>query len=108
MSAALNLPEEEVQLGPEHRIIYDLILQVKKEAADDRKIIHDKIEAVKETLDMHIGYHKGLDSKKEQTAMNWFHDLVELLKARPWISVVIGITMVLLAVNGVLDLSGFH
>lgn len=106
MSALANTKEEVVELGPEHRIIFDLISGIKKETTDNLRIIHADIKRISTQLDSHLGYHKGVEMKEEEkkvrsksSAVEIVQAVVSLFKEQPLILVVIAAMVLLTSVD---------
>lgn len=107
MSAVLQETEEVVELGPEHRLIFDLITEIKKDSADDRKIIHDDIKKINEKLDTHIGYHIGRDKLEKSTVLEIVKSIVSLFKEQPLILVIIAAVVLLISADTLHEISGW-
>ena len=111
MSAVLQeRAEEVVQLGPEHRLIFDLIAEIKHDATEDRKILQSDIKQISAKLDKHLGYHHGLQTSQtsqKSTVLAIVQSLVSLFKEQPLILVILVGMVLLISVDTLTSLRGF-
>jgi len=86
------LKEETFELSAEHDFIYRYL-----------KEIREDIKHVSEKLDAHLGYHTGIESRDITVT----DKVIELLKVRPWISLVVGAVVVLTGAVSVADVLNY-